>query len=51
MTPDDVKSYRKQAEHCLAQAANTISQTQKDAWLKLAEEWMKLAQSAQHRVN
>jgi hypothetical protein len=40
---DDSARFRKQAEVCLEQAAKAISPLDKEAWLRMAEEWFKLA--------
>lgn len=46
---DDVDRYRKQAEECRQQAEKAISLLDKLAWLKVAGEWIKLAQDAETR--
>jgi hypothetical protein len=43
MSSDD--GYRKQADECRQQAEKAISPLDKEAWLRVAEEWLKLAQS------
>jgi hypothetical protein len=49
MPQDDVDRYRKQAEECREQATKAISPLDKEAWLRLAEEWLMLASSAEGR--
>jgi len=49
MSADDAAKYRKQAEECREQAAKAISPFDKEAWLKVAEEWLKLALSVEGR--
>jgi hypothetical protein len=39
----------KEAEECRKQAVKAISPLDKEAWLRLAEEWLKLALSAEER--
>jgi hypothetical protein len=46
---DDIDRYRKQAEECREQAIKAISPLDKEAWLRLAEEWLMLASSAEGR--
>jgi hypothetical protein len=43
---EDAASFRKRAEECQQQAERAISPLDKEAWLRLAEEWLKLALSA-----
>ncbi len=38
--------YRKNADEARQQAAKSISPDDKERWLKIAEDWLKLAQSA-----
>lgn len=37
--------YRRKAEECRAQAAEATRDDDKAAWLKMAEEWQRLAES------
>jgi hypothetical protein len=46
---DEAARFRKQAEECREQAAKAISPVDKEAWLQLAEDWLKLALSAEGR--
>jgi hypothetical protein len=50
MSNDDADRFRKQAEECREQAERAINPLDKEAWLRVAGEWIKLAQSAEgHR--
>jgi hypothetical protein len=49
MTHDDAERFRKQAEEAREQAARAYSPLDKEAWLRVAEEWLKLALSAEER--
>jgi hypothetical protein len=49
MSKDDAIRFRKQAEECRDQAAKAISPLDTEAWLRVAEEWLKLALSAERR--
>jgi hypothetical protein len=51
MNDDAVARFRKQAEECRPQAEKAISPLDKEAWLRVAGEWIKLAQSAEERRN
>ena len=46
---DDAARFRKQAEECREQAAQAINPLDKESWLRVAEEWLKLAMSAEKR--
>jgi hypothetical protein len=46
---DDAARFRKQAEEARDQAARAISALDKEAWLRVAEEWLKLASSVDAR--
>jgi hypothetical protein len=46
---DDADRFRKRAEEVRDQAARAYSQHDKEAWLRVAEEWLKLAASAEKR--
>ena len=45
----DEDRYRKQAEDCRQMAARVISPLDKEAWLKLAGDWLRLADGADLR--
>jgi hypothetical protein len=49
MSEADSARFRKQAEECREQAAKAISPLDKEAWLRVAEEWLKLASSVESR--
>jgi hypothetical protein len=46
---DDASSFRKQAEEALQQAERAISPLDKEAWLRVAGEWIQLAETAEAR--
>jgi len=50
MSHDDANRFRKEAEECREQAAKAISLLDKEEWLRLAAEWIKLAQNAEGPV-
>jgi hypothetical protein len=45
----DQERYRKMAEDCREQATKAVSPLDKEQWLKLAADWLLLAQSAEAR--
>jgi hypothetical protein len=48
--PDDAATrFRKQAEECRQQAEKALSPLDREAWLRVADEWLKLALSADAR--
>jgi len=49
MTEIDAERFRKEAEECRQQAEKTVDPIDKEAWLKLAADWMRLAQDADRR--
>jgi hypothetical protein len=49
MVENDEKKYRRHAEECLKQADKAISPPDRQAWLDLAEGWLKLALAEQLR--
>jgi hypothetical protein len=49
MSADDANRFRKEAEECREHAAKAISLLDKEEWLRLAGEWIKLAQAAEGR--
>jgi hypothetical protein len=49
MSKDDAVRFRKQAEECREQAARAISPLDKESWLRVAEEWLKLAMTVEGR--
>ena len=38
-------TYRKNADECLAQAVKSVSDADKESWLKIAQEWLAMAQA------
>jgi hypothetical protein len=46
---DDAGRFRRHAEEARLQAEKSISPLDKEAWLKVAVEWLKLAQSVEDR--
>jgi hypothetical protein len=46
MTTDNAERYRRKAEECRAKAKLATDDTDRVAWLQLAEDWMELARSA-----
>jgi hypothetical protein len=46
---DEAAKFRKQAEEAKEYAAKAISPLDKEAWLKVAQEWLRLAVSADGR--
>jgi hypothetical protein len=51
MTDDDTERFRQQAEECRREAKKAISPLDKEAWLKLAADWLRLAQDIEARRN
>jgi hypothetical protein len=49
MSNDDADKFRKQADECRQQAEKAISPLDKEAWLRVAGEWIKLAMSVEER--
>jgi hypothetical protein len=49
MPDDDAARFRKQAEECREQAAKAVSPLDKEAWLRTAEEWIRLDMSVEKR--
>jgi hypothetical protein len=48
---DDAARFRKQAEEARQHAERAISLLDKEAWLKVAGEWTKLAEAVEHRAD
>jgi hypothetical protein len=46
---DNAERFRDEAEECRRQAERTISPLDKETWLRLAGEWLKLAHDADAR--
>ena len=49
MTDTDADRFRKKAEECSQQAESSVSQLEKEYWLRLAADWIKLAENAEER--
>jgi len=49
MSAADAARYRKQAEEARQYAESAINPFDKEAWLRIAEEWLKLALSAESK--
>jgi hypothetical protein len=49
MPNDDAARFRKQAEEARDHTTRAFSLLDKEAWLRVAEEWLKLAVSAEKR--
>lgn len=49
MANTDAETFRKEAEECRRMAAEAIHQGDKESWLKLAADWLKLAEDAERR--
>ena len=42
---DDAEKFLKEAEECHRQAAKALNDYYKEDWLRMADEWIRLAQS------
>jgi hypothetical protein len=51
MTDYDIERFRQQAEECRREAEKAISPLDKEAWLKLAADWLRHAQDIEERRN
>jgi hypothetical protein len=49
MSDDDAARFRMQAEECREQASKAVNPLDKEAWLRVAEEWLKLVSSVDAR--
>jgi hypothetical protein len=49
MSREDADRFRQQAEECRQQAARSFSVIDKEAWLKMAQDWLALAQQVDDR--
>ncbi|WFU45831.1 hypothetical protein QA640_44190 (plasmid) [Bradyrhizobium sp. CB82] len=49
MTEIDVGRFRKEAEECRQRAQKTIAPIDREAWLRLAADWTKLAEDTERR--
>jgi hypothetical protein len=50
MSQGDIERYRKQAQECQEQAERAVNPLDKERWLRLAGEWVKMAQDAEARL-
>ncbi|MBR1155837.1 hypothetical protein [Bradyrhizobium sp. JYMT SZCCT0428] len=46
---DDAARFRNQADECREQAERAINPLDKERWLRLSEEWLKMTASAEKR--
>jgi hypothetical protein len=51
MNADKIQTYRDNADHCRRQASSTRDPETKASWLKLAEDWLSMAQSAERQTD
>jgi hypothetical protein len=49
MPNDDADRFREMADECREQAARSLSPLDKERWLKLAGDWIKMAEEAEKR--
>jgi hypothetical protein len=49
MSDADIARFRAQAKECQDQADRSIRAVDKEAWLRMANEWLRLAQDAERR--
>jgi hypothetical protein len=49
MAETDAERFRQEAEECRRFAERSASQLDKEAWLRLAGDWIKLAENAEQR--
>jgi hypothetical protein len=49
MSKDEAARFRQQVEECLQQAEKAISPLDRETWLRIAKEWIKLAQSVERQ--
>jgi hypothetical protein len=50
MSEADFARYVQQAQNCLEEAGRATREVDKEAWLKLGEEWMEMARKAQREI-
>ena len=50
MSTDEIGKFREMAEECRQKAERADSPLDKEAWLQVAAEWLKLAQYAERRA-
>jgi hypothetical protein len=49
MSSDDPNRFREQAEYCRLQAKKAADLRDKEAWLKIAGDWIHMAEEAERR--
>jgi hypothetical protein len=49
MSSDDASRFREQAEYCRLQAKKASDLRDKEAWLKIAADWIQKAEEAERR--
>jgi hypothetical protein len=49
MSQDETARFRQQAEECRQQAEKAVSPLDKESWLRMAGEWIKLAMTIEGR--
>jgi hypothetical protein len=49
MTETDAERYRRQAEECRKLAERSANQFDKNSWLRLADDWIDLAEADEER--
>jgi hypothetical protein len=49
MAETDAERFRQEAEECRGFAERSASQLDKEAWLRLAGDWIKLAENAEQQ--
>src|ERR1700733_10380371 len=49
MSDADIAWSRAQAEECLEQAESSMSESDKETWMRMAAKWIKLAEDAEQR--
>ena len=47
---EDAARYRDKAEDCRQQAERAINPLDKEAWFRLGEEWLRMAQKAEKQL-
>jgi hypothetical protein len=47
---EDIARFRQKAEECRQQAEKSLSSFDKESWLRLADDWIKMAQEIGRRL-
>ena len=50
VSDQDIARYKNKAEECRQQAEKSLSSLDKESWLRLAEDWTKMAQEVERRL-